>query len=62
MTGSQLLDRAREIDSEIQAIDRRYVLAQANHAPQQAILKLEAQRNAKVREWGAVWHTKRVSP
>lgn len=62
MTGPQLLQHARELDADIQALDRRYVIARANNAPPQALSKLAAQRDAKVREWGAVWQTKKVTP
>ena len=62
MTAPQFLEHARKLDADIMALDRRYTIARLNHAPRQAILRLEAQRNELVREWGKVWHTKRVSP
>ena len=62
MTAPQFLEKARELDASIQALDRRFLIAQANHAPRLTILRMEAQRNALVLEWAAAWKTQRVSP
>lgn len=62
MTAVQFLDHARQIDADIQAIDRRYLLACANHAHRETLQRLEAQRNDLARRWGAAWGCRPVEP
>lgn len=62
MTAPQLLERARKIDADIQAVDRRLFWARFNAAPEHSIYKLLAQRNTLTRSWGETWSTRRVAP
>ena len=55
MTAPQLLAHARELDADIQALDRRHLFAVANHAPEQSLRRLAAQRNALVQQWAKAW-------
>lgn len=57
----QFMDRARELDADIMALDRRFLLARANNAPAETLQRMRAQRNALVRQWSAAWQTKPVS-
>lgn len=53
--------RAAELDAEIQAIDRRYVIARVNHAPTKTLARMVSLRNALAQQQGQAWGTKKVS-
>ena len=55
VTAPQFLDRARELDADIQALDRRHLFALANDAPLKSLQRLAAQRNALVQQWAKAW-------
>jgi hypothetical protein len=62
MTAPQFMDRARQLDADIMALDRRYVIARVNDAPDKTLQKMRAQRDALVRKWAEAWGARRVEP
>lgn len=60
MSPVKFMQEARDLDAAIQALDRRYMWARANHAPDQSLDRLLAARNILVRQQGSRWGTQQV--
>lgn len=60
MTAPQYLERARELDADIQRIDRLYVAAVTSDAHPRLVNRLLSQRNELTRQWSEAWGCRKV--